>query len=58
MRLGLTARDRQMPATTVPKPAPPTDTTIYRHNLRLLWRFDAQLARRIDAIADSARHPV
>jgi hypothetical protein len=58
MRLGLTARDRQMPATTVPKPAPPTDTTIYRRNLRLLWRFDAQLARRIDAIADSARHPV
>lgn len=36
----------------------PPDPGIYLRNLTHLWRYDAALAMRIDAVADAARYPL
>jgi len=38
--------------------APPAGSELFVHNLRALWRHDAELALRVDAVADEDRVPV
>lgn len=44
-----------MPTATIVEP---TDQGLFVANMRLLWRFDAELAYRIDAVNDDERIPV